>query len=212
MGKKASFAESTVRRSDQGSRLSRALEQHLVREAASCSRVTAGPVACCQLPTPDQSAARPHGGLALRASPGLPTPGEHPRAPDVCRGLPGQRRVRGWGRGADSRPTCTRHSRCCSRGCPGTRHCRWPTAARLRSTSRSGPSWTLRAETRAESAPGWGPRCPGVQARQVQRLPAPGQIPVHRWAGASPTCCRPCGPPPAHSSQARPSLQSCLGG
>ena len=108
-------------------------------------------------------------------------------------------------------PTCMHRPRRRSRGCPDTRRCRWPTAAQPHSTSRSGPSWTLWAATRAESVPGGGPWCPGVQARQVRRLPAPGQIPVHRWAAASPTCCQPRGLL-ARSSQARPSLQSCLGG
>lgn len=49
-------------------------------------------------------------------------------------------------------PTCRRHPQRHSRGFPGTRHCRWPTAVRPHSTSQSDPSWTLWAATQAVTA------------------------------------------------------------
>lgn len=175
-----------------------------------------GPVTCSQLPTSHRSAASLHGGLALGAS-GAPhtwrAAGQPPlgacrklmwvqRAPGAVRG-PG---LRTRGRGAGSRPTCTRHPRRRSQGCPGTRRCRWPTAARPRSTSQSGPSWTLWAATRAESALRGARRAQACRSGRHGRLPAPNQIPVRRWAGASPTCCHAgCHPPAARKLPGRES-------
>lgn len=81
-------------------------------------------------------------------------------------------------------PTCRHHPPGHSQESPGTHHCQWPTAVQLRSTSQSGPWWSLweqhrevwehQGATRMAGAAGAHPDSP-YQVRK-HSYPAAGQL------------------------------------